>query len=100
MEVDKTNAANSRVWARKEKAEPQLVFHQALAQKMLTNNLDNNGITVTLIGRPRTQGSLERVEMDHKLTKRPWSTRNWDDSIGTWAATRDVYQNTNCATFG
>ncbi len=72
------NAANLRAQARKEKAEPQLVFCQELAQKMLTNNLDDNGTTVTQIGCTRTHGSLERVHMDYKLTKWPLSTRAWD----------------------
>ncbi len=100
LEVAEANAANSRARARKENAEPKLVFRRALAQKMLTNNLDKNGTTVPQIGRPITQGSLERLEVDHKLTKRPLNTRAWDDSTGTWAIARDVYQKTNCATFG
>ncbi|KAL7462772.1 hypothetical protein ACHAXS_004154 [Conticribra weissflogii] len=100
LEVAKANAANSRARARKENAEPQLVFRRALAQKMLTNNLDKNGTTVPQIGRPITRGSLERVKMDHELTKRPLNTGAWDDSTGTWAVARDTYQKTNCATFG
>ncbi len=69
FEVPEANAANLMALAWKEQAEPQLVFHPALAQKMLTNNLDNDGMTVTQIGRTSTHRSLERVDMDYKLTK-------------------------------
>lgn len=75
---------NSRACARKEKAEPLLVFHQALAQKMLTSSLDNDGMTATQIGCTRILVSLKRLEMDHKLTKRPLITGAWDERIGTW----------------
>ncbi|KAL7461688.1 hypothetical protein ACHAXS_002102 [Conticribra weissflogii] len=56
LEVAEACAENSRAWPRKEKVKPQLVFHQELAQKLLINNLDNNGMAVTQIGHPRTRG--------------------------------------------
>ncbi|KAL7465759.1 LOW QUALITY PROTEIN: hypothetical protein ACHAXS_006076 [Conticribra weissflogii] len=56
LEVEEANAANARGCARKQKAEPQLEFCRALAEKMLTNNLDNDGRTVVEVGRPVTQG--------------------------------------------
>ena len=54
LEVAEANAANARSQARKQKAEPQLEFRRALAEKMLTNNLDNDERPVVEVGRPVT----------------------------------------------
>ncbi len=58
---------------------------------MLTNNLDNNGMTVTWIGRLKTQWIIK------------WWRDLWAPEFGTralaWAVARDVYQKPNCVTF-
>ncbi len=100
MEVAQANGANTRSQARKQKIEPQLDFCCALAEKMLSNNVDHDGWTVVQVGKPVTQGSLDIVKMEHALEKRPWFTRAWGEKDNDWALVRNEYQKSHCTTPG
>ncbi len=61
----KANAANARARARKEKAEPQLEFQRVLAERMLLNNLDDDGKSVEQVERPNTHNAVKRLAKEH-----------------------------------
>ncbi len=65
LEVAKANAANAKAQARKEKAEPQLEFQRALAERMLLNNLDDDEKSVAQVERPNTCNAVERLAKEH-----------------------------------
>lgn len=50
LEVAEAHVAHARGQARKQESVPQLYFHCALTEKMLTNNLGDNGGTVVQVG--------------------------------------------------
>ncbi len=81
--------ANARGQARRSKPVPQLEFWHALAQRMLFNNLDDDGRTVAQVERPKTQQAVEKLSNEHRHKKRPFFTGEWGDKKGTWGTAKD-----------
>ncbi len=70
FEVAEAYAANVRTYTRNQKVELQLDFQHALAQRMLLNNLDSDGKSVTQVEQPHTHNAVETLTEEHILDKR------------------------------
>jgi hypothetical protein len=95
--VAESNAANC--WARptKEATSPQLQFRQKLAQQMLMNRINDDGVRRQSPLRVRKRGRDDRV-LDHGLVARPNFTGGWSNSLKTWTSVNTMYAKTKCAT--
>jgi hypothetical protein len=78
--VAESNAANCRARATKEATSPQLQFRQKLAQQMLMNRINDDGVRRQSPLRVRKRGRDDRV-LDHGLVARPNFTGGWSNSV-------------------
>ncbi len=65
MEVDEVNVANVQGCVSNVEAEPQLEFWCALAQRMLFNNLVDDGKSVAQVEQPNTCSAVDKVPEEH-----------------------------------
>ncbi len=73
------NVAIVRGCARNVKAEWQLEFWCALAQRMSFNHLDDDGKSMAQVEQPKTCSKVYKIENDHTVEKRPFFTGEWND---------------------
>ncbi len=70
------DAANARAHACKVKAELQLDFCCVLAERMLFNNLNDDGKVLSQVEQQKTFSTVDKEANGHNIEKRPLLTEN------------------------
>ena len=94
--VAESNAVMSRARARKDTPTPQLEFRRTLALKMMTNNITNEGMTVSAPMKSRKR-SLGQGDPEHELLTRPNFTGKWSTDANTWTKVSTQYAKIKCS---
>ncbi len=71
----------------------------ALANRMLLNNLDDDGKSVAQVEQPNICNTGERLAKEHDHGRRPFFMGKWDVKKGIWKTVKDYYWRTFCGTF-
>ena len=73
LSVAEVNAVQARARAKKEIAMPTLDFRKQLAMRMMTNKLNNNGLTPASPKRTRAHNSSEHVIVKRQKNEGSWN---------------------------